>query len=202
MPVDSFLAAFLAGLGTGAHCAFMCGPLACALKVKPLEYHLARIVAYTLVGGLCGGFGQLVLKRWSNSPLHLAPWVLVLVFLVMATGLERRIPVPAFVSRWSGRIRLERNLGWLTPLIPCGPLWLMFGAAAATGEVLAGATLLLWFAWGTVALYALAQCGFASLQKNVAQRVAPMMQRGFLWLATLLLAWRLWNGGGHGCCSL
>ncbi len=180
----------------------MCGPLACALKVKPLEYHLARIVAYTLVGGLCGGFGQLVLKRWSNSPLHLAPWVLVLVFLVMATGLERRIPVPAFVSRWSGRIRLERNLGWLTPLIPCGPLWLMFGAAAATGEVLAGATLLLWFAWGTVALYALAQCGFASLQKNVAQRVAPIMQRGFLWLATLLLAWRLWNGGGHGCCSL
>ena len=46
------LAALAAGLATSVHCTAMCGPLACALRVRPAEYHLGRLGSYTIVGGI------------------------------------------------------------------------------------------------------------------------------------------------------
>jgi sulfite exporter TauE/SafE len=196
------MAALLAGLGTGAHCGLMCGPLACSLKVRPLEYHAGRVVSYSLAGVLCGGLGQWVLGLLKTGPVECAPWVLFAVFVAMACGWERRLPLPEFVFRFAARIRLDRNLGWLTPLLPCGPLWLMLGAAAATGSAVTGGVLMLCFALGTVLLYGAIQAGLIRVQRSQSPRMARYLQTGLLWCATLILAWRIWTGGTHGCCSL
>jgi sulfite exporter TauE/SafE len=202
MHVESSVAAFLAGLGTGVHCGLMCGPLACSLKVRPLEYHAGRVVSYSLAGVLCGSVGQWVVEILKTGPLKFAPWVLLAVFVSMASGLERRLPVPRFVFRIAARIRIDRNLGWLTPLLPCGPLWLMLGAATATGSAITGGVLLLCFALGTIVLYGAIQAGLIRLQRSQSPWMARYLQAGLLWCATLLLAWRIWTGGTHGCCSL
>ena len=202
MLFESVAAAFLAGLGTGAHCAVMCGPLACALRVKPVEYHVARILSYSLAGALCGGFGQSVLSGMDTSAARVAPFTLLAVFVALACGLDRRLSAPAFVSAWITRLRLNRNLGWVTPLLPCGPLWLMLAAAVASGSALTGGTLLFCFAMGTVFLYAVFQSGMLRLQSMGSVLMMRRIQSGLLWSAAFVLAWRLWKGGSHECCSL
>ena len=202
MHIETTFAAFLEGLGTGAHCALMCGPLACAVRVRALEYHGSRVVAYTLLGGAFGGVGEWLLGSLQKGPVRFAPWVLLAVFVMMALGWERRLPVPAFVERLRTRAKLDRNLGWLTPLIPCGPLWLMLGAAAASGSAVGGGLLLLCFGLGTVVLYVAIQGGVLHLLRRVSPQRLRYLQGGLLWCATGVLAWRLWMGGAHGCCAL
>ncbi len=202
MHVDSVFAAFLAGLGTGAHCALMCGPLACALQVRRLEYHAGRIVSYTLAGALGGGMGQAVLGGLRSGPLRAAPWVLLGVLVLMALGLDRQMPMSGLLLRLGKRLRLSRNLGWLTPLIPCGPLWLMLGAAVTTGNVLTGGLLLLSFSVGTVFWYAFIQSGVLKFQDAASPLMARRVQSTLVWCAALVLGWRLWSGGVNGCCSL
>src|SRR6185369_14461561 len=94
MPV----AALVAGLATSLHCAVMCGPLACALRVRPLEYHASRFVSYTLAGTLCGAAGQTVAAFLQGSTARLVPWAFVLVLLALGMGWEKRIPQPRFVA--------------------------------------------------------------------------------------------------------
>jgi sulfite exporter TauE/SafE len=202
MHIETSFAAFMAGLGTGAHCALMCGPLACAVRVRPLEYHGSRMAAYVLFGGVFGGIGEWLLGALQKGPVRFAPWVLLAAFVLMALGWERRLPVSVFVGRLGARVRLDRSLGWLTPLLPCGPLWLMLGAAAASGSAVGGGLLLFWFSLGTVVLYVAIQGGLLKLLQKASPQRLGRVQRGLLWFATGLLAWRLWNGGVHGCCSL
>jgi sulfite exporter TauE/SafE len=201
MQIESSFAAFLAGLGTGAHCALMCGPLACAVRVRPLEYHATRLLAYTLAGTACGALGEWLLTLLQNGPAQFAPWALLTVFVAMACGWDKRIPVPAFVSRVATQARLNRNLGWFTPLLPCGPLWLMLGAAAAAGSAIAGGSLLLCFGFGTVALYGAIQGSILRVWSGVFPKGLRYAQSCLLWSAVLVLAWRVWMGSTR-CCNV
>ena len=203
MALETLTAAFLAGLGTGAHCAFMCGPLACALRVRPAHYHLTRLSSYAALGALCGAFGQWMLGCLNTPALQIAPWLLLvgLALLALGLGLERRLPIPApalgSLSRWG----LDRHLGWLTPVIPCGPLWWMLATAATSGSASQGMALLLCFGVGTTFLYLGFHTGLLRLQAQASRRTMAFLQPATLWLACALLLWRLWKGGSHGCCS-
>ena len=202
MHVESVAAAFLAGLGTGVHCALMCGPMACALHVKPVGYHVSRVLSYTGAGLLCGAIGQVARTSLSSGPARIAPWMFLIVLLLMALGLDKRLPLPSFLLRKSMQLRLQRHLGWLSVLIPCGPLWLMLGVAASSGSALAGAGLLLSFAMGTVVLYASSQVGWGLIERRVSPPRWGLFQKALLWSATSVLAWRLLNFSPHGCCAL
>src|SRR4051794_38939020 len=92
-------AALIAGLATSLHCTVMCGPLACALRVRPLEYHASRFLSYTLAGGLCGAVGQTVAVLLQGSTARLVPWAFAFVLIVLAMGWEKRIPQPQFAAR-------------------------------------------------------------------------------------------------------
>src|SRR6478735_8909254 len=105
------MAAFAAGLATSLHCAGMCGPLACAVGTKPLRYHLSRLISYPLAGALCGALGQTVVAIFRSTPLRIAPWVMAIVLLGIALGLEKRIPQPRWTARLMLRARLRQNLG-------------------------------------------------------------------------------------------
>jgi sulfite exporter TauE/SafE len=193
------LAAFAAGLATSLHCAAMCGPLACAVGARPLRYHLSRLIAYPLAGALCGGLGQTVVAIFHSAPLRIAPWAMVVVLLGIAFGLEKRIPQPGWAGRLMLRARLRENLGYVTPLLPCGPLWLMLGVAAVSSSALSGAILLAAFTAGTIPLFALLQSSLLRGQRRLPPVLLVRIQRGLAFVASLLLVWRA-TLPYHGSC--
>lgn len=193
------LAAFAAGLATSLHCAAMCGPLACAVRAEPVRYHASRFVAYVLAGLLAGALGQGTLGLLHSTPLRLAPWAMVVVLLGLALGLEKRLPAPKWLTRLLLRARLRHSLGFLTPLLPCGPLWLMLGVAAVSASAVRGALLLGCFVAGTIPLYALLQSSVLRLQGRLSPVWLWRGQRALAFLAAGLLVWRV-SLPGHASC--
>ena len=193
------MAAFAAGLATSLHCAGMCGPLACAVGAKPLRYHLSRLISYPLAGAFCGALGQTVVAIFRSTPLRIAPWAMAIVLLGIALGLEKRIPQPRWTARLMLRARLRQNLGLLTPLLPCGPLWLMLAVAAMSSSAISGAVLLASFTAGTIPLFALLQSSLLSGQRRLSPLWLIRFQRGLAFVACLLLVWRA-TLPNHGSC--
>jgi sulfite exporter TauE/SafE len=193
------LAALIAGLATSLHCTAMCGPLACALRVRPWEYHLTRLVSYTLAGALCGALGQGIAAFLQGNAARFVPWLFALVLILLAFGLEKRIPQPRFVARLAFRARIHRSLGWLSPLLPCGPLWLMFGVAALTGNWQMGALHLAAFALGTIPIPLILLAQAQRMQRRFSPAVVRWTQRTMALGAAALLIWRT-ALPLHECC--
>jgi sulfite exporter TauE/SafE len=193
------LAALVAGLATSVHCTAMCGPLACAMRVRPVEYHASRFLSYAIAGALCGAAGQGVAGFLQGSTARIVPWAFALVLIVLGLGLEKRIPQPRFAASLLLRARLNRSLGWLTPLIPCGPLWLMLGAAALTGSWSSGALHMAAFAAGTVPLPLLLLSQIARVQLRFSPTTLRFTQQGLAFASAGLLIWRA-TLPLHACC--
>lgn len=93
------LAAFLAGLLGGGHCAGMCGGIVTALTLQPgqpahrrdfwptqLAYNLSRIVTYTLLGALAGLLGSVLLLFDTLLPIGRVLYTIANLMLI-ALGL-------------------------------------------------------------------------------------------------------------------
>ncbi|MEP6668774.1 MAG: sulfite exporter TauE/SafE family protein [Chthoniobacter sp.] len=184
------IAALVAGLATSVHCTAMCGPLACALRVRPIEYHASRFLSYALAGTLCGAAGQTVATFLQGSTARLVPWAFIIVLIVLGLGLETRLPQPRFVASFLLRARLNRSLGWLTPLLPCGPLWLMLGAAAITGSWWSGGLHMASFVAGTIPLPLLLQTQARRVQRGISPQAARWTQQALAFVSAGVLVWR------------
>ncbi|MEK6232511.1 MAG: sulfite exporter TauE/SafE family protein [Luteolibacter sp.] len=211
--VNTALGALVAGLVTSVHCVGMCGPIACGLAAMPSSeterlaamtaYHGARLSAYAAIGAVCGAVGRQPLEWFFDSPAVLLPWVLVAVFLVFGFGLEKKLPKPPALIKWSARMRFRLGklspirgglaMGALTPLLPCGPLYLLFGAALLTGSAIRGAEFALAFGLGTVPLLWLAQQQLKHLKKRLKPATLVRVQRSLAIAAACLIAFRLWG---------
>lgn len=227
MPVDTSAAAFLAGLVTSVHCVGMCGPLSCSWAVSAAPgsaqffrdtglYHAGRLLAYGLVGALAGAIGVLPLGFFQQGAGLVLPWLMVLAFALVGLGLDQRLPKPGFLARPLRRLqtaafRLKSGprsglLGLATPLLPCGPLYLIFGLALANGSALKGAGFTVAFGLGTLPLLWLAQTGLHRLGGVLTPAALGRLQRGLALGTALLLAWRLrgtldFSGATvPGCC--
>lgn len=175
-------AAFLAGVLVSLHCVGMCGPLSCSLIgqsngssafLSHGVYHLGRLISYSLLGALAGGVGSGLVTWVGENPARFAPWALAAFFLALAFNLDGKL------TRWQAKsgigrgivkraYRLSGNkrglaLGLLTPLIPCGPLYLMLWANTLSGSATQGALIMSLFAAGTAPLMLLAQGGWTWL---------------------------------------
>ncbi|MGJ8643626.1 MAG: sulfite exporter TauE/SafE family protein [Luteolibacter sp.] len=212
-PVHTTLGALVAGLVTSVHCVGMCGPIACGLAAMPSSeterlmamtaYHGSRLVSYATIGAICGAIGRQPLEWFFGSPAVLLPWVLVVVFLIFGFGLEKKLPRPPALMKWTAKMRFRLGkmspvrsgiaLGALTPLLPCGPLYLLFGAALLTGSALRGAEFALAFGLGTVPLLWLAQQQLKYLKKRFKPTTLVRFQRSLAIAAALLIAFRLWG---------
>jgi sulfite exporter TauE/SafE len=168
----------------------MCGPIACALRVPPAEYHLGRLGSYTIAGGIAGALGSVIVGFFQGNASHFLPWILAAVLLLLGLGLEKRLPIPKAFSALLLRVRLNRSLGWLTPLLPCGPLWLMLAAAAVAGSWQGGALLMAAFVLGTIPLPWLLQAQAANLQRRFSPLVLRWTQQGIALVSAALLVWR------------
>lgn len=205
------LGALAIGLATSLHCAGMCGPLACGVTTTARSeserllaaslYHGCRLAAYTVIGAICGALGREPLSWFFDSPAVLLPWAIALALLLVATGLDKKIPRPAILKRVTARARFRFGrrsavasataLGLLTPFLPCGPLYAMFLALLASGSAATGAETALAFGIGTVPLLWLAQSQFHRLRLRLTPATLGRLQRGLALVAALMMIWRL-----------
>jgi sulfite exporter TauE/SafE len=205
------LAALVAGIITSAHCVLMCGPLGCALfgsrasgpgemRAAAASYHFARVVSYATVGALLGAVGAAAGGVFHAPLSRLLPWIMALFFVVIAFGWESRLPRLPFLGRWFMRLsqraaalpirRAAAILGLATPFLPCGPLYLAFGAALVSGSWIVGTTLLASFAFGTIPLYLLGQLGAMRLQASFAPGAQLWIRRTLALGSALLIGGR------------
>ncbi len=209
-PTTTF-GALAVGLATSLHCAGMCGPIACGVGTLAKSeserltaatlYHATRLFAYGVIGAICGAIGKEPLHWFFDSPAVLLPWALVAALLLLATGIDKKIPRPKILNRLTARARLRAGrfsaiggasaMGLLTPFLPCGPLYAVFIALMASGSAARGAEAALAFGLGTVPLLWLAQHQFHRLRLRLTPIRLARLQRGLALVAALVLAWRL-----------
>lgn len=203
--------AMVAGLITSVHCVGMCGPLSCAfaparqsdasVPVVLTSYHLSKLLAYAIVGGLAGGVGSQALSLLEESWLRFVPWILVLFFVLVAFRLDRYFPKPKWLGGLYRRLSLRFQamskpvaaacIGLCTPLIPCGPLYMIFGLALFSGSALKGIEFAVGFGLGTLPLLWFAQTQFMRVHRSAGYKWLPIFQRVFALIAALVIAWRL-----------
>lgn len=220
--------AFLAGMVTSLHCAGMCGPLACYLAPRPGDsasfttvtslYQMGRLLSYTAIGAFAGGLGMLALGWvgiYQQSLSRFLPWVLVLFFLMMALRVDKFLPKPGFLNpllrrAQSQAAKLPRPVagllvGILTPLLPCGPLYAVFGLALMTQSPVRGAEFLLLFGMGTMPLLWIVQSAFSRWQGIVRPITIARIQRGLALVVAIVLGIRLYyfeTGQGGLFCGI
>lgn len=208
------LGAFLAGLATSVHCLGMCGPLACLAcqskgncSTTPLaaSYHGSRLASYTTVGAIAGGIGGVLLEAIPPSVFVALPWIAGGILIAWAIGWSFNW-FPNFAKLPFGKITKNTPtlLGIATPLIPCAPLYLIFGLAAFSGSPVRGAVITLAFGLGTVPLLWLAQHQLANFRERFGQRGVLILQRSLVLSASALVLWRLSAtaiAGQPTCCA-
>lgn len=193
----------VAGLSGSPHCALMCGPLACAglpaekgARLKSATaWHAARVGAYASVGAALGGIGGGITALLSKPVQQAVPWLMAAGLVATAFDVGRWLkPLPgvgaiakaltARAQRVSPTLRAGL-LGAATPFLPCGLLYGVFLAVAASGSALAGAGLMAAFAVGGTGALAATQ-----LPGMAVHRLPPWVRRGVLVAAAALLIWR------------
>jgi sulfite exporter TauE/SafE len=216
--LTSVLGGLGAGLAASLHCLAMCGPLACAslgpstarsrLSARA-SYHLGRLVAYTLLGALAGAVGAPALA-WAAPLRWVAPWLMLVFLLASALGAGRHLALPPALSRLAERgMRLSSGLsptlragaiGAATPLLPCGLLYLVLGAAMVAGSAGRGAQVMGSFALGGAPALLAAQA-HVGLWRWVPPRARPVLNMALPLLAAGVIGWRLVHGdGAHAGC--
>jgi sulfite exporter TauE/SafE len=202
---------FVAGLVTSLHCLGMCGPLACAIvpvrgdradaQIVISIYHLARLAGYAVLGALFGGLGRLPMEWLGSGVVRWLPWLLVVFFVAVALRWDRHLPhVPVLgnvylrVHGW-GRARSPVSaaavLGLATPLLPCGPLYMVVALAMLAGSALRGVEFMLAFGLGTVPLLWLAQTNFHWIRRKLPPGWIARVQMTLALVTAVVIAWRL-----------
>jgi uncharacterized protein len=98
------------------------------------------------------------------------------------------------------QVKAASMLGGLTPLIPCGPLYLVFGVALFSGSFVGGATIMAIFGIGTWPLFWLLQSQL--LRLRFAPVATARIRRGAALVAAILVAWRAAAHNGTGSILL
>lgn len=170
-----------------------------------LSYHLARAASYTMLGALLGRMGGAAAALFSARLVQMVPLTLVALFLAMAFGFDRNLPQPKFLARLLAVLHMRPGsgalLGLVTPLIPCGPLYLMLGISLISGSWMRGATLMLCFSLGTMPLYWLAQWQWFHLCARMSPAMLRTTQKVLACASAALVMWRTIANGGLGLAA-
>lgn len=202
------------------HCAFMCGPLACAgcgagsgLRLSSTAlYFGGRLISYVFAGALFGALGAHLGCFIPVATLQALLLVVVAVF-ALSRGItlwcghgedERliRLRRPSFARRavaFMASLVPKRALalGVVTGGLPCGLLASAWALAAATGGPGQGALLMLVFSLATAP--ALAASLFAGRLAASARWLSSTRWQGLVWcgLAVWIVGRSLISHGAH-----
>jgi sulfite exporter TauE/SafE len=204
-------ATFLTGLAGSPHCALMCGPLACAgltgdagaRRRATAAWQAGRLGAYAGLGALLGALGHGALAFVHAPVARALPWIMAAGLVVSALEVGRRLPavpglgrLPFLFARLGATVSaLPRAAlrGAATPFLPCGLLYGAFVVATGAGSALAGAAVMLAFAFGAVPALALLQVNVRRLPQG---RGAELARRLLPLLAAAVIVWRALSAGG------
>jgi len=206
---------FVFGLASSVHCAAMCGPLALAAGTGTAQvaaYHGGRLTGYVTAGGVLGAVGA---AGGAGAWQAAAPWLAFLLaggLVLGAFGLDRRLGAlpgsSSLVRRALGQVRSwpaacrTAVLGGVTPLLPCGLLWALYGTALLAGSALAGGATTVGFAAGSAPLLLVAQTQGGRLRRCLRAEHAPTIVRLVFLTAAAVLVWRGVRGlSGNSCCG-
>ncbi|MGF1678433.1 MAG: sulfite exporter TauE/SafE family protein [Candidatus Methylacidiphilales bacterium] len=209
------ISSLTAGLVTSIHCIGMCGPLACSVCPRSqdspagwnlLGYHGGRLISYSLLGALLGGIGSSLKGMIPESLPPLLPWAFILLFVLIFLGWEKKwVPPDWFGLEWlrrrlpfSHHTKSSSWVAWMlglgTPLLPCGPLYLMFGLALLSGSTWQGLIILSAFCLGTAPLLLGFQLGFLRWQHWLTADRLRTLQRGLAFITLIFMVWRVSAG--------
>lgn len=206
---------FVFGLASSLHCAAMCGPLGIAAGSNARQlgaYHGARALAYVAVGALLGGLGATSGAGFMKTHAHWVALALAIGLVANMLGLDRllgALPGSGKVvrgamtaaRRWPAAARAA-TLGAVTPILPCGVLWALYGTALMSGTALSGAATTAGFAAGSAPLLGLAQLQAGSLRRWLGPERARWFARAMMLIAAGVLVWRSFAGAsGRSCCG-
>ncbi len=204
------LAALAAGAITSLHCVGMCGPLSCGVCLRQGQgktlpalsvYHGARLLFYVALGAAAGALGRFAAGDLLRPLAGFFPWVFLLFFGLVALGWDKRAGLALYGIRFFapvldrarrlGAIPGAAVLGAATPFLPCGPLYLMVGAAILSGSGAQGAILLGAFAIGIMPFYFAAQAGLIRLGSVLSPTGLEHARRGLAVVSIALLLGRM-----------
>lgn len=202
---------FIFGLASSLHCAGMCGPLAaCSAAggwVATSFYHGARVVSYSAVGAAAGGLGSVLgqhvdsgtlgaITAWISTGLGIALLALGLGWGAWLSGVGSAAGTQPMVVRVLRRVlslgpaARAVSLGLLTPLLPCGVLWIVFARAFITAHPIDGAATLSWFAFGAVPALLLVQVNLGWWNTRLSPRARGWVFRALMAIAGSVLVYR------------
>jgi sulfite exporter TauE/SafE len=212
-------ASFLAGLFGSLHCFGMCGPIACNAAAPPgarqarlapsATWHVARLSAYALLGGVLGSVGEGAAGLFLVTTSPALPWALALLLMLSATGLLDRLPLPALLSPvrtrlvplGAGSAPVARASAWgaLVAFLPCGLLYGALATALVAGSFVRGALVTLCFGLGAVPALTLAQMQTRWLTRFPAS-AQFLVRRALPLLSAAVLVWRALHAEPADCC--
>ena len=196
---------FLIGLVTSVHCIGMCGGIhlsQCLSYQKNSEeekngekgkkkwstvypsflYNLGRVVSYTIVGGVVGGFGSVI--SFSGKGKGAVQLIAGVFMVIMGINILNIFPwlrkfnprMPKVFARKINEGKQKNGaflVGILNGLMPCGPLQAMQIYALSTGSPLKGAFSMFLFSMGTVPL----MFGFGALSSFLSQKFTKQVMK-------------------------
>jgi uncharacterized protein len=193
-------AAFLAGLLGSAHCLGMCAGISGLAAVHAgaaslrgqlpltLVYNGGRVVSYTLLGAVVGGFGSVVVRL---SPAIAGPVRIVSGVIIVLVGLRVAFDLRALdalersgAGLWNRVAPAARGLvpvtnppralglGLLWGLLPCGLVYSALLIAATAATPAGGAAVMIAFGAGTLPAMVSTGLGAAQLSRLARRRYA------------------------------
>lgn len=219
----------LLGLGSGLHCAGMCGPLGCSLLMlggdaggrKDLALRLAvlqggRVLSYVLLGLAFGVFGAGLQARLDLTGVHLVlQWAAgaTVLWLGLSTAgfvpslaLADRISAPfaqrlagARIALSGGRTEVALIAGMVWGITPCAMVYTALFNSMITGNAADGMLLMLAFGLGTIPAVVLST--MALLVARTRQRRPGRQTAGLFMVVAGALALALTVPGSPLCIS-
>jgi len=201
----SYMLAFTTGLlGGMGHCIGMCGPIVASYAfhgsspanrsvmqnfIPHLAYNAGRITTYMFAGAAMGLTGSFInnISGFRNIVTLTAGLIMILMGISISgifggTGwLEKH---NSYILRGGRRLLQGKSLwryyplGLLLGFLPCGFSYAAFVAAAGTGSLLSGLTLMLLFGLGTLPsllLFGFAASSISSRLRGILYKVAGVI---------------------------
>lgn len=205
---------FVAGLATTLHCAGMCGLLTCGLGIAGQGpalasvgiYHAARLVGYSLAGGVMGFLGGRLGLQFSVAGIPWLPLMLIVFLFAIMLGLDRKLGAIPGLGKVVMQIRMRTLnfppparagiVGLATPLLPCGPLYAILALALASGSTVRGMEIMLAFGLGAIPGIWAVQIGSSWMNRKLGAKGFLIAKRGLAAVAAVSLLWHFSYIGG------
>lgn len=217
----SYSVIFAIGLLASFHCIGMCGGLVITYtassklndnqetndsKIKNLlphiQYNLGRLISYTIIGGILGGFGSF----FGINPVFAGVMTIFVAIFMIMMGLslysehrfldQIKLSTPAFIAKFIFSNKHDKKpkgpfiIGVLTGFMPCGPLQAMQLFALASGSIFNGAMAMFLYSLGTIPL----MLGFGTLISSISHvKIRQLMK--FSGILVVLLGLMMVNRG-------